>query len=155
MEGKEGEGERREGEREERKAKGMGGKGKEGGTEKKEAEGSKWREGGEERRGENTETIYNEIYRSLFERKKTLCHYHIYSSLLFLDVEGHAHSSSALDGEREKKNYEIISSFGEPFMEIVCRDACDGHEITRVSDDNYVHYLIDHLSDDHLVIVFY
>ena len=110
---------------------------------------------GEEVRRESTETIYNEIYRSLFERKKTLCHYHIYSSLLFLDVEGHAHSSSALDGEREKKNYEIISSFGEPFMEIVCRDACDGHEITRVSDDNYVHYLIDHLSDDHLVIVFY
>ena len=129
-------------------------KGREGGVGKEKRDEGK---GG--RRGENTETIYNEIYRSLFERKKTLCHYHIYSSLLFLDVEGHAHSSSALDGEREKKNYEIISSFGEPFMEIVCRDACDGHEITRVSDDNYDHYLIDHLSDnlsdDHLVIVFY
>lgn len=50
-----------------------------------------------------------------------------------LDNEEHVHSSFALDGERRKKDYEIISSFGDSFMEIVCRDACDGHDVTRVS----------------------
>ena len=27
----------------------------------------------------------------------------------------------------------ILSSYGEPFMETVCRDACDGHDVGRVS----------------------
>lgn len=41
---------------------------------------------------------------------------------------------SASDAALQKKNYEIISSFGDSFMEIVCRDSCDGHDVTRVSD---------------------
>ena len=30
-------------------------------------------------------------------------------------------------------NLATIASFGEPLMEIVCRDASSGHDITRVS----------------------
>ena len=30
-------------------------------------------------------------------------------------------------------NLKTISGFGEPLMETVCRDACSGHDITRVS----------------------
>lgn len=38
-----------------------------------------------------------------------------------------------VDAALQKKNYEIISSFGDTVMEIVCRDCCDGHDVTRVS----------------------
>ena len=27
----------------------------------------------------------------------------------------------------------VLSSYGEPFMDAVCRDSCDGHDIGRVS----------------------
>ena len=30
-------------------------------------------------------------------------------------------------------NLATITSFGEPLMEIVCRDASSGHDVTRVS----------------------
>lgn len=32
-----------------------------------------------------------------------------------------------------KENLSTIFSFGEAFMEVVCRDACDGHDVCRVS----------------------
>jgi len=31
-------------------------------------------------------------------------------------------------------NLSLLGSFGEPFMETVCRDACSGHDVARVSD---------------------
>lgn len=27
----------------------------------------------------------------------------------------------------------VLSSYGEPFMDVVCRDSCDGHDVGRVS----------------------
>lgn len=27
----------------------------------------------------------------------------------------------------------VLSSYGEPFMDAMCRDSCDGHDIGRVS----------------------
>ena len=27
----------------------------------------------------------------------------------------------------------VLSSYGEPFMDAVCRDSCDGHDVGRVS----------------------
>lgn len=32
----------------------------------------------------------------------------------------------------QRENLAIIESYGKALMEIVCRDACDGHEISRV-----------------------
>ena len=32
----------------------------------------------------------------------------------------------------ERENLAIIESYGTALMEVVCRDACDGHEIGRV-----------------------
>ena len=29
----------------------------------------------------------------------------------------------------------VLSSYGEPFMDTVCRDSCDGHDVGRVSHD--------------------
>ena len=31
-------------------------------------------------------------------------------------------------------NLSLLGSFGEPFMETVCRDACSGHDVARVRD---------------------
>ncbi|GFN90053.1 nuclear pore complex protein nup205-like [Plakobranchus ocellatus] len=39
------------------------------------------------------------------------------------------------DGEYERlaaENMETISAYGDPFMEAVCRDACDGHHVGRM-----------------------
>lgn len=33
----------------------------------------------------------------------------------------------------QKDNMNIIESYGASLMEVVCRDACDGHEIGQVS----------------------
>lgn len=33
----------------------------------------------------------------------------------------------------QRENLAIIESYGKALMEIVCRDVCDGHEISRVS----------------------
>lgn len=32
----------------------------------------------------------------------------------------------------QRENIAIIESYGAALMEVVCRDACDGHEIGRV-----------------------
>ena len=43
---------------------------------------------------------------------------------------------SGRDTEHEqlcKENLATIATFGEALMEVVCRDACDGHDIGRVS----------------------
>nr|KAG5691714.1 hypothetical protein BaRGS_010217 [Batillaria attramentaria] len=50
-----------------------------------------------------------------------------------------------------QENLATISAFGEAFMEVVCRDACDGHDIGRmlalsvldsiVAEDHYQHWL--------------
>lgn len=32
----------------------------------------------------------------------------------------------------QRENLAIIESYGTALMEVVCRDACDGHEIGRV-----------------------
>lgn len=32
----------------------------------------------------------------------------------------------------QRENLSIIESYGTALMEVVCRDACDGHEIGRV-----------------------
>ena len=32
-----------------------------------------------------------------------------------------------------KENLATVHSYGDGFMEVVCRDACDGHDIGRVS----------------------
>ena len=40
------------------------------------------------------------------------------------------------DAEFEKlvvENMATISSYGDNFMQVVCRDACDGHDVGRVS----------------------
>lgn len=34
----------------------------------------------------------------------------------------------------QRENLSIIESYGKALMEVVCRDACDGHEISRVSN---------------------
>ena len=31
----------------------------------------------------------------------------------------------------------VLSSYGEPFMDVVCRDSCDGHDVGRVSMLSY------------------
>lgn len=33
----------------------------------------------------------------------------------------------------QRENIAIIESYGAALMEVVCRDACDGHEIGRVN----------------------
>ena len=41
------------------------------------------------------------------------------------------------DAEFEKlvaENMTTISSYGDNFMQVVCRDACDGHDVGRVSE---------------------
>ena len=41
------------------------------------------------------------------------------------------------DAEFEKlvaENMSTISSYGDNFMQVVCRDACDGHDVGRVSE---------------------
>ncbi len=35
----------------------------------------------------------------------------------------------------QRENLAIIESYGTSLMEVVCRDACDGHEIGRVRAD--------------------
>ena len=43
---------------------------------------------------------------------------------------------SSKDSEFErltKENMSTISSYGDNLMQIVCRDACDGHNVGRVS----------------------
>ena len=35
----------------------------------------------------------------------------------------------------------VLSSYGEPFMDVVCRDSCDGHDVGRVSHFKIHHYL--------------
>ncbi|PRD32161.1 UNVERIFIED_CONTAM: nuclear pore complex protein [Trichonephila clavipes] len=52
-------------------------------------------------------------------------------------------ASSILDQESETKKLrteymEIILSFGETVMEIICRDACTGHDITKVNSFLFV-----------------
>lgn len=32
----------------------------------------------------------------------------------------------------QRENLAIIESYGNALMEVVCRDACDGHEISKV-----------------------
>lgn len=32
----------------------------------------------------------------------------------------------------QRENISIIESYGKALMDVVCRDACDGHEISRV-----------------------
>lgn len=32
----------------------------------------------------------------------------------------------------QRENLAIIENYGKSLMEVVCRDACDGHEISRV-----------------------
>lgn len=32
----------------------------------------------------------------------------------------------------QRENIVIIESYGKALMDVVCRDACDGHEISRV-----------------------
>lgn len=32
----------------------------------------------------------------------------------------------------QRENIAIIESYGKALMDVVCRDACDGHEISRV-----------------------
>lgn len=34
----------------------------------------------------------------------------------------------------QRENLAIIESYGKALMEVVCRDACDGHKISRVRD---------------------
>lgn len=34
----------------------------------------------------------------------------------------------------QRENLAIIESYGKTLMEVVCRDACDGHEISRVRE---------------------
>ena len=43
-----------------------------------------------------------------------------------------------------RENLSTISAFGEAFMEVICRDACDGHDVGRVGpchDDFHHHHL--------------
>lgn len=42
----------------------------------------------------------------------------------------------------------VLSSYGEPFMDVVCRDSCDGHDVGRVSilrSINFWKYLLRYL----------
>lgn len=38
----------------------------------------------------------------------------------------------------QRENLAIIESYGTALMEVVCRDACDGHEIGRVGAKIFV-----------------
>lgn len=40
----------------------------------------------------------------------------------------------------QRENLAIIESYGTALMEVVCRDACDGHEIGRVRGNNHHHH---------------
>ena len=55
---------------------------------------------------------------------------------LFLDDSGSTYDKLAgRDSEFEKlikENISTISSYGENFMEVLCRDASDGHNVGRV-----------------------
>lgn len=51
-------------------------------------------------------------------------------------MQGVGRILSGRDTEYEqlyRENLSTIATFGEAFMEVVCRDACDGHDIGRVS----------------------
>ena len=44
-------------------------------------------------------------------------------------------SRASTEGEYEKlkaENVETLARYGDNFMDIVCRDACDGHDVCRV-----------------------
>ncbi|CAB4015675.1 nuclear pore complex Nup205-like, partial [Paramuricea clavata] len=61
----------------------------------------------------------------------------LYGSLLYYLQIGQRkdesrESVSKADAALQKKNYEIILSFGDAFMDIACRDSCDGHDVTRM-----------------------
>ena len=55
------------------------------------------------------------------------------------------------DAEFEKlvaENMTTISSYGDNFMQVVCRDACDGHDVGRVSQcGRCLHHGVIHLID--------
>ena len=43
----------------------------------------------------------------------------------------------------QRESLAIIESYGTTLMEVVCRDACDGHEIGRVAHSSlYTHTLV-------------
>lgn len=43
----------------------------------------------------------------------------------------------------QRENLAIIESYGTALMEVVCRDACDGHEIGRVrANKSTISYLV-------------
>lgn len=44
----------------------------------------------------------------------------------------------------QRENLAIIESYGKSLMEVVCRDACDGHEISRVRATQYTFYDVTH-----------
>lgn len=42
----------------------------------------------------------------------------------------------------QRENIVIIESYGKALMDVVCRDACDGHEISRVRGPQQQTHLI-------------
>lgn len=42
----------------------------------------------------------------------------------------------------QRENIVIIESYGKALMDVVCRDACDGHEISRVRGTQQQTHLI-------------
>jgi len=56
----------------------------------------------------------------------------------------------------QRENLAIIESYGKALMEVVCRDACDGHEISRVRSRFFLKegMLILHHSDIFLTLSF-
>lgn len=57
----------------------------------------------------------------------------------------------------QRENLAIIESYGKALMEVVCRDACDGHEISRVGHfSNIINRLLCSIQTQrHADLIFY
>ena len=56
----------------------------------------------------------------------------LFNILLEKGVLGRATSGEAELEKLEAENMATVASYGDTFMEVVCRDACDGHDVGRV-----------------------
>ncbi len=62
-----------------------------------------------------------------------------FSALIHEKSVGAMLSSKDSEFERlTKENMVTIASYGENLMQVVCRDACDGHNVGRVRNENFI-----------------
>lgn len=53
----------------------------------------------------------------------------------------------------QRENLAIIESYGKALMDVVCRDACDGHEMSRVWATPYTYFA--NLSYTDIILTWY